>query len=877
MKKLLSLLLTIVMVMSVVAVVTPVSADTTNTDNLLFSLDLSGYDSESNDKAKGIKDGASDPVKAEITLPEDMTNLKVEEISHSGKKYLDITDAQQMGLTVTDTAVNERGQADITLEMWTMAKGNTAATYMDFPFVLTKVASGSRQNLRYGRSGTQLQFECQYDPSNQKNVIVDNVEQTKWTHWVVVRTYNDAADSGTLTVYMNGDEKGTAAQLNGVLGDTTDAKMFIGSGLNPSTSAWGRAFVGGIGACNVYGKALTAEEVKAKYFASGGEYYELDNTGLIFSMDLSGYDSAVAEDKGIKDSTADLVVEEIITPDGITVETVPGKQTKYLKISNTQQVGLKVKDSAVEERGRKDVTLEMWTRAKDNTAAGNMDFAFTLHNGSKHNLKYARAGTSIYFDSDYSNSGQARVEVKGSEQTEWTHWVLTRAYNETTNEGTLTAYRNGNQWGNPVPINGELPDTSTDTTMYIGAAPTQSATWGNSFVGDIGACNIYNKELTAAEVKAKFNASAGDFYNLDNTGLVFDMDLSGYSTSSGDTGKGIVDATADLIDEKLTLGAGTTVEPISAGSDIKALKLTAATTSGLKVEKDNGIDEAASSDTMTVETWMKVSDAVHTNAEHAFLYTSSSAAHNWQIMPDVTEDKDGNKSMTVTNQIHENKRLTHSNINFNEWAHYVFTREYDTDEQTCTLTIYVNGVQKDQQVLENISGPQTMSGGVMHIGGGTFSTAIAMDGEMATFKVYNRAMGESEAYSKYVASANGFGHTVEEGFSLANINWTPAKIGGATTAVSVDFRVVNTTEEKELFCVLAVYDENENMVVCDVDTEVTVGGDEPIKPVYLSVEGLTPAPGYFARIYVWGKGTLEPLTDGSDKIEYPAVVEEGSL
>ena len=860
MKKLLSLVLTIVMVMSLVVTVTPVSA--TTSDNLIFSMDLSA----STDSKVVVTDSATDSVEETITLPE--AGFAVDTVEGKQTKYLKVSAANQAGVKVVDTDVNALGKKDITLEMWTKANSNSAtgvANYTEYVFTLH---NGSRHNLQYTRSGENVNFDSQYT-SSQARVTVTKPEQTEWTHWVITRTYDDTAATGTLTAYKNGVQCGTAPITKEMVDTATSGAMYIG-GAASYNATWSNPFVGGIGACNVYGKALSAAEVKAKFTASAEDYYTLDNTGLIFSMDLSeSTESKVV----VKDKTADVVNETITIPSaGFAVDTVDGKETKYLKVSAANQAGVKVVDEAVNALGRKDVTLEMWTKADSNTATDSTEFVFTLHNGSRHNLKYARNGADVYLENEYT-SGYKRVTVTKSEQTEWTHWVLTRTYDEKTNTGTLKAYKNGVKYGADVALDKELADTSTSGAMYIGGAHSYIKTWGNPFVGGIGACNVYNKALTAAEVKAKYDSSAEDYHTLDKTGLVFDMDLSGYSSTSTDAAKGIVDATADLTNETFTLPANISVGPISEGSTINALKLEKGVHGGI-LASDSGVDAAASSNTMTVETWIKVeSDPDHNGgAGHALLYTNSAANHNWQILPVVTKDKTGAiNGRHITNTIHKSNTKNHTNMTFDEWAHYVFTREYDTTTQTCTLTFYVNGAQKDRQVLTGISGPQAMSGGLMHIGGGTYNNgAVVMDGEMATFKVYNRVLSESEAFSKYTDSAGGFGHEVpEEGLSVIDLDWTPTEIDAATEDISVDFKVVNTDESKELFCFLAVYDEDGIMVACDVDADVTVGGAVPAVPVSLSVTGLTPAPGYFAKLYVWGKNDIEPFTDGSGKIVYP--------
>ena len=241
--------------------------------------------------------------------------------------------------------------------------------------------------------------------------------------------------------------------------------------------------------------------------------------------------------------------------------------------------------------------------------------------------------------------------------------------------------------------------------------------------------------------------------------LIFDLDLSGYDNASLDKAKGIKDSASDSVTEDLTLHSGAVVETFLAGSAIKALKLKRTTQGGIKA-LDSGVDAAASSNAMTVETWMKIDNSTqNAGMGHALLYTTESNAHNWQIIPSVTTDSNTKiTSLTVTDKIHNSVKADHKNVTFDQWAHYVFTREYNNTAETCTLTLYVNGVQADRQTLANVSAPQTVSGGIMHIGGGMFNNSAnyAIDGSIAKFKIYSSAMTQAQALAKYNAEKDSY-------------------------------------------------------------------------------------------------------------------------
>ena len=63
-------------------------------------------------------------------------------------------------------------------------------------------------------------------------------------------------------------------------------------------------------------------------------------------------------------------------------------------------------------------------------------------------------------------------------------------------------------------LNGELVDTSTNTTTFTGGTAVRISAYGaasNTFNGKISSVNIYNRVLTDAEVLQNFNAQKSRF------------------------------------------------------------------------------------------------------------------------------------------------------------------------------------------------------------------------------------------------------------------------------------------------------------------------------------------------------------------------------
>lgn len=586
------------------------------------------------------------------------------------------------------------------------------------------------------------------------------------------------------------------------------------------------------------------------------------DSSLIFSMDLS--DSTVKNGVSGNSST-------VSAGTGNTIGTVETTGTKYLDIGSTAPTaGVTVTDSAINTAASSAITLEWWAKSDSATPSGWMA---SLRNDAtnKYNFKAQpinSSGVTWRMETEYVNSEHKYVaygipSTKYSDYDKWTHFAVTRSYNTSTSAGTIKVYLNGNYLG-------ETTFSGTQYEMeklYIGKAHSTTA----AFAGDIGAFNVYNAVLDATAIKAKYDASREDYYKIDKTGLVFDMDLSGYDANSTDSAKGIVDRAADATIETLELASNAEVAPISEGSSVKALNLANGTKGGLKA-LDADVDAAASSNTMTVESWMNITS----DNGHVLLYTNSSNAHNWQIMNDI-----GDPALKVVNKLHNDNSLkcTDSGITYNKWAHYVYTREYNTEARTCTLTLYVNGERVGVHVITGVTGPQTMSGGIMHIGGGTYATAaVAMNGSMATFKVYNRALNESEAYSKYCMEAGKFGINVDTKVMIggAGVQWHTGNapitnINVNITSVEADFSVQNNTNENEsVFCILAMYDSDGNLIKYDISDTISLGGYST-DDFSLVLADITPSAGCYAKIFVWQGDTLRPYISDDNIINYSEV------
>ena len=535
--------------------------------------------------------------------------------------------------------------------------------------------------------------------------------------------------------------------------------------------------------------------------------------GLIFSMDLSdSTDSTVV----VKDTATDSVTENIENGTGNTIGTIEKTGKKYLVIGDTAATaGVRIEDSDVMTAATQNITLEWWAQADSDPASGWM---MSLTNNKNAGGKYALKGQGTFngshdwrFDIDHSGGSVMDFGITPNGAPDWSRWnhfAITRSYDSGTSTNKAIVYVNGVKMGEKS-FKGTV---ITPSYLYIGKARDTAA----MYAGNIGDFKIYNKAFTENEVKAKYTDSFPDYYGeIDTSGLVFDLDLSGYNASSSDSAKGIVDKTADVETETLKTTAKTTVKTLNFGEDdVSVLE------GGLDVN-DAGVDAAASGKTMTIEYWMKAK-----GGSHYLLYTKgSSGNHNWQIMSDAatTSEKTGN--IGFIDRLHANTSYQTNHLTegtYEKWAHYVFLREYT--EAGCVQTLYVNGVKVNEATISAVTAPQNVSGYTMHIGGGSYaSNAVQMNGSIATFRVYNKILSADEIKATYDAEKLKFVNTAINLESVSPEGGTEDEpVSLAPTSGSFTMTFDNDVDDKSLGAI-SFAKIGGNKVDCNISVSSTSG------------------------------------------------------
>lgn len=839
MKKLLSLALVVFMVMSVcVTAVVPVSAEATK----VFSMALADDGSITNSVV-----GSSSTISGG-------SGSAVGTVDATGKKVLDVGST---GYAVTDSAFSTLTETDFTVEWWAKADAANFSGWMGSFRNNSSQYSFKAQPIFNG--GTAWRSDRSYvsgetTPECQTSIPTSACSDYRvWNHFVITDNYNSAASQGTVTIYLNGKQAGTSGYTG-----TRVAIETLNIGQAHADAAY---FEGFIGAFDVYKGALSATDVAANYESSINDYYDVDTSGLLFDLDLSGYDEASTEaTKGITDKTKDIVDESFTVPSNVDIKDVKiGEKTvKAMNISGSTHQGINVVDAGVNDAAvGKTLTVESWMKVDE---SGGHYLLYTHPTSAGHDWQLQVTGIyaenkTVTFRSDVQTVAGAGSLLKSTDVLgEWAHYVFTREY--TAGGCVTTIYVNGEQKAKDTIVSKtEAKASCNDYALHIGGG-----TWDPMTSGSIATFKVYEQALTADEVAATYAKDRDEYYEIDKSGLLFDLDLSGYDATSTDDAKGIKDRTKDLIDETIKLAGNATVTNISETSTVKALNVTgtALRKNGGIDATDTGVDAAALGKVMTVESWIKVDG----DGGHVLLYRDNSG-NNWQLMVgnvDPTETK----NVTFQMKLHDNQNTMKSYSAkgvYGSWAHYVFTREYT--DAGCVQKLYVNGVLTDSQTDSTATVPEKFTSGTMYIGGGSWANAeISMTGSIATFKVYNKVLTEAEAKEKYTKEASTYGVEIPTtDISLSDVvGWKSGDdavsgINSDMTALSATFTLQNnTTSEQTAFCVLALYNKDGKLLSCDVDPTVAVGEAKT-----LSLTSITVEEGCYAKLLVWESGTLRPF------------------
>jgi hypothetical protein len=303
--------------------------------------------------------------------------------------------------------------------------------------------------------------------------------------WIVVAVTQTT--SGVLTYYVNGQQIGTPE--TGVT-----FSQYIG-GASDAVARADNYWSGDMGVCAIYGRALSADEIKQNYNALAlANIYSPVTSNLVLYYDPANTASYLG---------TGTTINSLASPNLVgTMSNITYTDPYFAYNGTSSQVS--VADTAALEPGSGSWTMEVWV---NQTASGN-DVVLGKFDpgGLTQDVSYSirTTGTS-YFAQLGSGSGSGSTLFVNSTSFVGTLNTWYQLVYVFTNGGTQTlqTFVNGASIGT---VNHSLASIlNTSTNLYLGSY--NNGEFPQWFDGRIGIARLYNTALTAGQVLQNYNAN----------------------------------------------------------------------------------------------------------------------------------------------------------------------------------------------------------------------------------------------------------------------------------------------------------------------------------------------------------------------------------
>ena len=391
----------------------------------------------------------------------------------------------------------------------------------------------------------------------------------------------------------------------------------------------------------------------------------------------------------------------------------------YVSLSNVQP-------------GTNDFTISVWVY-KNNNTSNDYVWDFGANGGT------LSAGTDIlgygfrYYNATLGTSSNMYTQGTIPNVSEWYEVTITR------NSGTSTMYVNGQS------ITSSSGDTHniSSTTLYIGR---YGGGTGYEHDGRISNFKIYNRALSASEVKQNYNAIKSRFVSaptpsIVTSGLVLHLDA---GNSSSYPGSGTT--WSDLIgNNNATLVNGPTYSSSNSGSIVFD-----GTNDYSTIADVTGVTDFSISNNYTVDFWVYL-NTLQSDTTSA----DNDVVEKWSASggyPYVFRYLRSTQEMQVAAYNGSSSNSTTIQISSNVWWHICGVFDWTNS----TLTFYGNsGSSVSSTATLNLSGTITNTSALnlMRRGNGFNYTT----GNLSTLKIYNRALSASEVTQNFNALRGRFG------------------------------------------------------------------------------------------------------------------------
>ncbi len=585
MKRLFSIMLTMVMVIGMVAVPNMgVSAATTEPVFELYFEDYDGTADTTDEIMNGVVGNTS------VVTVTNTPGLVTETINGKEVKSLQISDIS------TGTANNKgylkieddifKSSNNLTIETWFKWNPRIASNNWNHGTVLD-LTNGDTHTMQLkvfgnGDTGTTLNGDAWTKIANGTTQWLHKVYANKWVHYVLTREYNATKNEWTAKQYLNGVLMKTEWKADS-LKTKEDESYYMMLGYNADTTKTGNEkwFHGNIGSFKVYDYALTDATVDANFRAEQSDWLnEID--GHIMQLDLSDYtdsDYYYLKNKenqwglrnAIEGNTTNFSFPNTSSSSNakpeLVVESTPYGERRYMRFSNkdnqTPIGSVYMTDPSM--MGEDELTIETWFswEHNDSTTIGNLlRITGATDLEATNTLRIMDNGGSLYFRpyGNQSNSGTTLGAVNyKAEYPTWNHLAITRKYDKTAEVWRARVYLNGVQMG------GDIGYTTGDPVNYLLEDNTYSFVAGRGngnwwFRGSLGTLDVWNVARDAETIKASYNESKA-LWQAD----VNSVSLANLKFSDGENILGSINENTSEITASFKIGNGTdaAISPIA--------------------------------------------------------------------------------------------------------------------------------------------------------------------------------------------------------------------------------------------------------------------------------------------------------------------------
>lgn len=283
---------------------------------------------------------------------------------------------------------------------------------------------------------------------------------------------------------------------------------------------------------------IIASSAAANLFGIQFSKEEYLDEGLFFDMDLSEYsDSNTKVKNAVTGNSVGIGVyndeathtnypmaQSIASESGVKNYVVTATEDENGNVTERGFINL-YKELATVAANAENLTIEGWFRSDRDKSAANYrklyNLSSNLYNGSPHDTQsiiqtdVRNGGNYAVRISNAESGGLSDINISNFTKGEWTHLVVTRAYDSAANAWKVVVYVNGEKknTGN-ISLTGDRKTDYTEANLQIGTIGNDN---GKTFVGAIGDFKLYTTALTQAQISEKYNSEKSEYVPLSDT------------------------------------------------------------------------------------------------------------------------------------------------------------------------------------------------------------------------------------------------------------------------------------------------------------------------------------------------------------------------